>query len=207
MLFLEEEKVIILIPFRWLSSLWLNLVISDVKWHPIAFKMGFTALQQAMLPSRQLREHTLLTEGNHMDSYPLWVWLTESWVLSVFFGIFSLQILIWLGNPLRWQRGSRTAAPLLMLCWHLDPSLALKLLLRTQPSGITEPGANSLNGYSRGPTWPFTMLMTPWGDLGRKEASAASRSHFPLVWGSLCHCWLPESRLFLPSQFQLNSPP
>lgn len=53
------KKMIILIFFRWLSSLWLSLVIADVKWHPIAFKMGF----KATLPSRQLGGHTSLNKG------------------------------------------------------------------------------------------------------------------------------------------------
>lgn len=52
--FQRRKKKRILIFFRWLSSLWLNLVIADVKWHPIAFKMGFTAFQQATVPLRQL---------------------------------------------------------------------------------------------------------------------------------------------------------
>lgn len=42
--------------FTWLSSSWLDLVIADVKWHPIAFTMGLEACQQATASTRQL-EH------------------------------------------------------------------------------------------------------------------------------------------------------
>lgn len=77
----RKKKMITLIFFRWLSSLWLNLVIADVKWHPIAFKMGFTAFQQATLPSRQLGAHTSTNEeGTHVNSQPSGDWLIRQHV-------------------------------------------------------------------------------------------------------------------------------
>lgn len=42
--------------FTWLSSSWLDLVIANVKWHPITHMMGLEGCQQATTSTRQL-EH------------------------------------------------------------------------------------------------------------------------------------------------------
>lgn len=55
--------------FAWLSSSRLDLVIADVKWHPIAFTMGLEGCQQATASTRQL-EHF---PGRRMSAKSVWM--------------------------------------------------------------------------------------------------------------------------------------
>ena len=68
--FCVRKVTIILLFFRWLSSLWLNLVIADIKWNPIAFKMGLNSCAKSNTTFEEIcRTHS--PEGRKARGQPV----------------------------------------------------------------------------------------------------------------------------------------